>query len=71
MPFGKSGNQSKILRTLSIILCTLSKILCTLPKILCTLSKILRIPPHTQVGLLLYLTNMFKAMKATGRELQA
>ena len=33
--------------------------------------KILRILPHTQVGLPLYLANMFKAMKASCRELQA
>ena len=85
MHFGKSGNQSiilrtlskilrtlsKILRTLSKKLRTLSKILCTLSKILRTLSKILRILPHTQVGLPLYLANMFKAMKASCRELQA
>ena len=47
---------SKILRTLSKIMRTLSKILRTLSKILRTQSKILRIQPHTQVGLLLYLT---------------
>ena len=77
MHFGKSGNQSKLLHSLSKILCTLSKILRTLSKIqrtlskiLCTLSKILRLPPHTQVGLQLYLANMFKAMKASGQELQ-
>ena len=29
------------------------------------------IPPHTQVGLQLYLANMFKAMKASSREFQA
>ena len=29
------------------------------------------ISPHTQVGLLLYLAKMFKAMKASSRELQA
>ena len=81
MHFGKSGNQSKILQTLSKILGilsqilrTLSKILCTLlhtlSKILCTLSKILHILTHTQVGLQLYLANMFKAMKASIQELQ-
>ena len=62
---------SKILRTLSKILRTVSKILRTVSKILRTLSKILHILPHTQVGLPLYLANMFKAMKASGRELQA
>ena len=92
MPFGKSGNQSiilhtlskilhtlskilrtpsEILRTPSEILCTLSEILCTPSEILRTLSEILRILPHTQVGLPLYLANMFNAMKASGRELQA
>ena len=62
---------SNILRTLSNILLTLSKILHTLSKILCTLSKIIRIPPYTQVGLQLYLANMFKAMNAFSWELQA
>ena len=87
MHFGNSlaGNQSKFLRSLPKTLCTLSKILRTLSKILRTLSKKivpypknyvpfpkkLRIPPHTQVGLQLCLANMFKAMKASCRELQA
>ena len=62
---------SKILRTLSEILRTLSEILHTLSEILRTLSKILRILPHTLVGLPLYLANMFKAMKASCRELQS
>ena len=35
------------------------------------LSKILCIQPHTQVGLQLYLANMFKAVRASGRELEA
>ena len=65
------ATPSKILLTLSKILRTLSKILRTLSKKLCSLSKILLILPHTQVGLPLYLANMFKAMKASGRELQA
>ena len=78
---GLSGNQSNtlqspsnilhtpsdILLTVSKVLCFLSKILHTLSKILCTLSKILCIQPHTQVGLQLYLANMFKAMKASSR----
>ena len=78
MYFGKSGNQLNILHSPTNILCTLSNILRTLSKILRTLSKIIRtisnilgILPHTQVGLPLYLANMFKATKASSRELQA
>ena len=58
MHFGNSlaGNQSKFLRSLPKTLCTLSKILRTLSKILRTLSKKII---------------MFKAMKASCRELQA
>ena len=77
MYFGKSGNQLNILHSPTNILCTLSNILRTLSKILRTLSKIIRtisnilgILPHTQVGLPLYLANMFKATKASSRELQ-
>ena len=64
---------SKFLRTPSEILRTPSKILRTTSKNLRIPSKIIRTPTptHTQVGLPLYLANMFKAMKASSPELQA
>ena len=56
--------HSNILHTPQNILCTPQNILCIPPNILCT-------PSHIQVGLLLYLANMFKATKASLLDLQA
>ena len=77
MHFRKSGYTSNILHTpLKISTYPLQKstyplqILHTPSKHLRTPSKNLHTPTHTQVGLALYLANMFKAMKASSRELE-